>query len=226
VKRRKHHKLKMMPNQNRSVFPNRRRRAPSPYRHHPNYRVLVPCPRTYFEVKDIRPGDDELSEYTFEIFELTDGGLTIPKELNRKIVQYLPGKDLLRFSMASKKALWNVEFSHAFMYDTIHERIEDLVKELRSSLGWMQRQPNEHKFRVGNCVRARNFENGYVVRVTPKIVFYVTETDIFKRQPQVRRIGNDNGAMPMRPYYAAVLMEFVKNWRTWVNMMEEFPYRD
>jgi hypothetical protein len=150
-------------------------------------------------------------EYTFKIFKLTDGGLTIPKELNRKILQYLPGKDLLRFSMASIKALWNVEFSHALMYDTIHKRIKDLVEELRSSRGWTQRQSNKHKFRVGNCVRVRvrNFENGYVVRVTPKIVFYVTETDIFKSQPQVCRIGNDNGVMPMRPYYAAVPMVFL-----------------
>ncbi len=62
-------------------------------------------PRTYFEVKDIRPGEDELSEYTFDIFESMDGGLTIPKELNRKVLQYLPGKDLLRSSMASKRAL-------------------------------------------------------------------------------------------------------------------------
>ncbi len=82
--------------------------------------------------------------------------------------------------MASKRALWNVEFSHALMYDAIHERIEDLVEELRSSRGWAQSQPNEHKYRVGNCVRVRNFKNGYGVRVTPKIVFYVTETDIFK----------------------------------------------
>jgi hypothetical protein len=224
--RRKHHKLKMMPNQNRPVFPNCRRQAPSPYWHHPNHRVLVSFPRTYFEVEDIRPGEDELSEYTFEIFESIDGGLTIPKELNWKILQYLPGKDLLRFSMASKRALWNVEFSHALMYDAIHERIEDLVKELRSSRGWTQRQPNKHKYRVGNCVRVCNFENGYVVRVTPKIVFYVTKTDIFKSQPQVRRIGNDDGVKPMRPYYATVPMEFVKNWCTWSGLNVEFPYRD
>ena len=112
------------------------------------------------------------------------------------------------------------------MYDAIHKRIDDLVKELRLSRGWTQRQPNEHKYKVGNCVRVRNFENGYVVRVTPKIVFYVTETDIFKRQPQVRRIGNNDGVRPMRPYYAVDDMEFVKNWRTWVNMTEELPYRD
>ncbi len=188
--------------------------------------MLVPFPRTYFEVEDIRPNEDELLEYTFEIFESTTGGLTIPKELNWNILQYLPGKDLLRFSMASKKALWNVELSHALMYDAIHERIKDLVEELKSSWGWTQRQPNEHKFRVGNCVQVCGVENGYVVRVTPKIVFYVTETDIFISQPHVRRIGNNNGVMPMRPYYAAVPMEYVKNWRTWANMTEEFPYRD
>jgi len=63
VIKRKHHKLKMMPNHNRPVFPNRRRLAGSPSRHHPNHRVLVTFPRTYFEVEDIRPGEDELSEY-------------------------------------------------------------------------------------------------------------------------------------------------------------------
>ncbi len=128
--------------------------------------------------------------------------------------------------MASKRALWNVEFSHSLMYDAIHERIEDLVEELRSSRGWTQRQPNEHKYRVGNCVRVRNFENGYVVQVTPKIVFYVTETDILKSQPQVRRIGNDDGVKPMCPYYATEPMEFVKNWCTWAGLNVEFPNRD
>ena len=95
----RHHKLRMMPNQNRPVFPYHRRWAASQY--HPNRRVLVSLPRTYFEVEDIRPGEDELSEYAFEIFELFDGRLTIPKELNRKILQYLPGKELLKFSKAS-----------------------------------------------------------------------------------------------------------------------------
>ena len=42
----------------------------------------------------------------------------------------------------------------------------------------------------------RGVENGYVVRVTPKIVFYVTKPDIFKSQPHVRRIGNDDGVVP------------------------------
>jgi hypothetical protein len=225
VKWRKHHKRKMMPNQNRPVFPNRSRKT-SLYWRTPNHTVLVPFPRTYFEADNIRPGEDEVSEYTFEIFESTNG-LRIPKELNRKILQCLPGKDLLRFSMASKKAFWNVEYSYALMYDAIHKRIEDLAEDLKSRNGWMQRHPNEHKFRVGNCVQVHNEESGYVVvRVTPKIVFYVTETDIFKQQPRIQKIGNDNGVRPMRPYYAAVPVEVVKNWRTWAGMMVEFPYRD
>ena len=188
-------------------------------------RQLVALPRTYFEVDDVRPHEDELPEYTFEIFE--NQGLTIPKELNRKILQYLPGKDLLNFSRASKKAFWNVEFSHALMYDAIHERINDLVKVLPK-----KRHQNEHKFRVGNCVQVKGYqfrvghswrvkddENGYVVRVTPKKVFYVMETDIFHKKPVVHHIKNDR-VTPMRPYYAAVPVEVVQNWRTctWASM--------
>jgi hypothetical protein len=30
----------------------------------------------------------------------------------------------------------------------------------------------------------------------------------------------------MRPFYATVPMEFVKNWRTWASLTVEFPYRD
>ena len=141
-------------------------------------------------------------------------------------MQYLPGRDLLRFSMVSTKAFLNVEFSHALMYDAIHERINDLVKVLNSINGWTQRHQNKHKFRVGNCVRINNEESGYVVRVTPKIVFYVMETDIFKKEPRIHKIGNDNGVSPMRPYYAAVPVEVVKNWRTWASVTVEFPYRD
>ncbi len=107
------------------------------------------------------------------------------------------------------------------MFDAIHERIEDL----RSKQGWTRREQNKHKYRVGNCVRVRNLENGYVVRVTCKFILYVTETDIFKSQPQVRKIGNDE-VKPMRPYFQSESMEFVKNWRTWASMTTEFPYRD
>jgi hypothetical protein len=46
-----------------------------------------------------------------------------------------------------------VEFSHALMYDAIHERINDLVKVLPK-----KRHQNEHKFRVGNCVRVQGYQ--------------------------------------------------------------------
>ena len=154
---------------------------------------------------DIRPSEHELSQYAFEIFQNEE--IKIPTELNRKILQYLPGKDLLRFSMASKMALWSVEFSHALMYDAIHERINDLVKVLNSKL-----HNNEHKFRVGNCVQVCNEKSGYVVRVTPKNVYFVKETDIFHETTKIviHKIENKD-VKPMRPYYAAVPVEIVKN---------------
>jgi hypothetical protein len=105
-------------------------------------RQLVTLPKTYFEVDDEIPGEHELSQYTFEIFETSTTTtssaeidikteiLTIPKELNQKILQYLHGKDLLRFSQAPKKAFLNVEYSHRLMYDAIHQRINDLFNEL------------------------------------------------------------------------------------------------
>jgi len=140
--------------------------------------------------------------------------LTIPKELNRKILQYLHGKDLLRFSQASKKAFINVEYSHRLMYDAIHQRIDDLVKSSPRS-----NQKNEHKFRVYNCVKVDNEGSGYVVRVTPKKVYFVKETDIFHETTKIviHKIKNKD-VKPMRPYYAAVPVEIVKNWRTRADM--------
>ena len=154
----KHHKLRMMPNQNQPIFRDHRRAPSNPFNLPLSFRrrVLVSFPRTYFEVEDIRPGEDELPDNTYDIFERPDGGLrlppvlnrkilqylseeedlvycnmclerndisilTIPPVLNRKILQYLPGKDLLTFTKASKKALLSVEFSHALMFDAIHE---------------------------------------------------------------------------------------------------------
>ena len=80
--------------------------------------------------------------------------------------------------MASKMAEMIVERTHALMYDAIHEQIEDLLDELKLSQGWKQGQVNEHKFKVGNCVQVRGVHNGYVVRVTAKFEFFVTEPDI------------------------------------------------
>ena len=73
---------------------------------------LISCPRTYFEVKDIRPGEEEMQCITDEIFVSTAGGISIPKELNRNILQFLTGKDLLRFTMVSKKANMIVKHCH------------------------------------------------------------------------------------------------------------------
>ena len=59
---------------------------------------------------------------------------------------------------------------------------------------------------------------------TPKKVFYVMETDIFHTKPVIHHIKN-NRVTPMRPYYAAVPVEVVKNWRTctWASMTVGFP---
>ena len=258
----RHHELQMMPNQNQPVFPYHGRVASDRVTYPPGYRrkVLVSCPRTYFEVEDIRPGEDELPDNIYDIFEtagirippvlnrrimkylsgedllkidlernsIIGGVVMIPEVLNRKILQYLPGKDLLKFAQVSKKALLSVEFSHALIFDAIHERIEDL----RSNQGWMQMQgwaqrprANEHKYRVGNCVRFQNSDNGYVVHVTPKFVSFVNETHIFRSRPPVHRAGNEE-VRPMRPYYQGEPIEFIKNWRTWASLFTEFPYRD
>jgi hypothetical protein len=66
-----------------------------------------------------------------KIFVLTAGGISIPKGLNQNILQFLTGKDLLRFKMVTKKAEMIVEHCHhALIYDTIHERLRDLLDEL------------------------------------------------------------------------------------------------
>jgi hypothetical protein len=166
-----------------------------------------------------------LSWITDKIFVSTAGRISVPKELNQKILQYLSGKILLRFSMVSKTAGMIVEHSHTLMFDAIHEQIEDLLDELKFSRGWKQTQVNKHKFKVGTCVQVRGVHNGYVVRVTPKFMFFVTEPDIFRSHPYVRRIGKDDGVKPMRPYFLGGI-EVVQNWRTWASVTEEFPYRD
>ena len=114
---------------------------------------------------------------TDKIFVSTAGGISVPKELNRNIFQYLTGKELLRFSMVKKKAEMIVKHCHALMYDAIHERIEDLLDELNIAPGRRRDQGNEHKLKVGNRLRVHGVHNGYCVRVTPKFVFYVTKPE-------------------------------------------------
>ncbi len=135
---------------------------------HYSRRFLIPRPRTYFEVKDIRPGEEEMQCITDEIFVSTAGGISIPKELNRNILQFLTGKDLLRFAMVSKKAKMIVNHCHALINDATHERIKDLLDELNIAPCRRREQVNEHKFKVGNCLRVHGAFNRYCVRVTPK----------------------------------------------------------
>jgi hypothetical protein len=155
---------------------------------------------------------------SWKIFVLTAGGISIPKELNRNIIQFLTGKDLLRFEMVSKKGQ-----NDCRALSCIHEWIGNLLNEL--NINWSRRhvQVNEHKFKAGNHVRihGQGVVNGYCVRVTPKNVFYVCEIDIFKHRPTIQRVGNDDGVAHLRPYYGDIV-ENIQNWRTWASLTQEF----
>ena len=63
---------------------------------------LVPLPRVYFEVEDVRPDENQGQANSVAILgSRTPGGVSIPKELNQNILQFLTGKDLLRFARVS-----------------------------------------------------------------------------------------------------------------------------
>jgi hypothetical protein len=64
---------------------------------------LIPLPRTYFEIEDIRPGEDELSLITDEIFESTASGISIPKALNRKKCAVFVGERFAQIFNGLKK---------------------------------------------------------------------------------------------------------------------------
>ena len=55
-------------------------------------RQLIPLPRTYFEVEDIWPGEDEMSWITDKIFVSTDGGISIPKGIKPKKIAVFDGE--------------------------------------------------------------------------------------------------------------------------------------
>jgi hypothetical protein len=93
--------------------------------HYPR-RQLVNFPRTYFEVEDVRPSEEEGQAISEEIFVSTAGGISIPKDLNQTILQFLTGNELLRVGMVSKTAEMVVAYCHALMYDAIHEQIGEL----------------------------------------------------------------------------------------------------
>ena len=117
-----------------------------------------------------------------------------------------------------------VKHCHALMYDAIHERIKYLLDELNIVPSRRQDQVNEHKFKVENCLQVGGV-NGYCVRVTPKVVFFVSKPEIFGERPFICRVGNDDGVMHAHPYYG-VFDETVQNQRTWLSLTQEFPYSD
>ena len=113
-------------------------------------RQIINFPRTYFKVKDVRPGEEQGQAILEEIFVSTPGGISIPKELNQNILQFLTGKELLGVKMVSKTAEMVIKYCHALMYDAIHERIGELFTNQS------RRQVNEHGFKVTNCISLMN----------------------------------------------------------------------
>jgi len=58
-------------------------------------------PMTYFEVKNVRPGKEQVASPD-GIFVLTPGGISILGKLSQNVLQFLTGKDLMRFTLVSK----------------------------------------------------------------------------------------------------------------------------
>jgi hypothetical protein len=89
---------------------------------------LVPLPRVYFEVKDVRPDENQGQANSVAIFgSRCPGGVSIPKELNQNILQFLTGKDLLRFARVSPVIHRVVKMNTALLFDAIRERINEFV---------------------------------------------------------------------------------------------------
>ena len=83
------------------------------------------------------------------------------------ILQFLTGRELLRFAKVSKAAYRVIKHCRALLFDAIYERINDFVDQ-----NW--RQVNSHAFRKKNCMRVSvngNRIDGYCVRVTPEYVY-------------------------------------------------------
>jgi hypothetical protein len=171
---------------------------------------LVPLPRVYFEVEDVRPDENQGQANSVAILgSRTPGGVSIPKELNQNILQFLTGKDLLRFARVSPVIHRVVKMNKALLFDAIHERIDELADVNRG------RQVNLQRFRKFNRVRIDgngNWIDGYCVRVTPKHVYFVCLHKIFDRDPTVERVRSAWGVVHVRPYIRNVV-EVVQNWR-------------
>lgn len=193
-------------------------RGPGRLRGHIPRRQLVNLPLIYFEIKDVRPDENEGQDIDENEGQenlssvLSSGGISVPGELVQGILRFLTGKDLLRFMGASKATFQVVAHCKALRFDTIRERMDNLVDDL---FGQGRRQVNLHQFKEKNRVRVN--ENGvqvdvYCVRVTSKYVCYVRLEDIFMAHPEVKRVKSERGVSHVRPYVGSVV-EVVQNWR-------------
>jgi len=164
------------------------------FRHHPR-RQLASLPRTYFEVKDVRPNENQGQVKLAAIFVSTPRGVSVPGELNQGILQFLTGRDLLRFVRVSKAAYRVVRHCWALLFDAVYEQIDDFI-------GQNGRQVNSHGFKKKNRVRVNvngELVDGYCVRVT------------FERHPDIKRVKSKYGVEHVRPYIGKVV-EVVQNW--------------
>ena len=89
-------------------------------------RVLINYPRAFFEVDVVRPDESqELAKANSEAV-FVSGGISIPSELNHCILKQLTGKEFLKVAKISKAAERVVRKCKALLFDTIHERINEL----------------------------------------------------------------------------------------------------
>ena len=168
-------------------------RGPGRLRGHIPRRQLVNLPLIFFEIKDVRPDENE--------------GQDIDENEGQENLS-----SVLRFMGASKATFQVVAHCKALRFDTIRERMDNLVDDL---FGQGRRQVNLHRFKEKNRVRVN--KNGvqvdaYCVRVTSKYVCYVRLEDIFMAHPEVKRVKSERGVSHVRPYVGSVV-EVVQNWR-------------
>jgi len=194
-------------------------RGPGRLRGHVPRRQLINLPLIYFEIEDVRPDENEgqgvdenEGQENSSSPVLNSGGVSVPRELVQGILRFLTGKELLRFAMASKATFQVVARCKALRFDTIRERINNLVGNLFDR---GRRQANLRRFKEKNRVRVKENDvwvDAYCVRVTPKYVYYVRAENIFTTHPEVRRVKSERGVSHVRPYVGSVV-EVVQNWR-------------
>ncbi len=90
---------------------------------HPPKRQLACLPRTFFEVEDVRPDENQVPAYPAAMF--SSGEIVVPWEINKSILEFLTGKELLRVAKVSKTVERVVRRCKALLFDAISERIDD-----------------------------------------------------------------------------------------------------